>query len=218
MRFLKRRIILFVSLLCCCYFLLRFMTLLVLVKNRLGLHLNIDDSVNEEDALTTKASPSVMFVLREFEDFDHDIVKTIENVLSVCSFCGVVLVSDFPIYPPLKLPKSARHLILSPDISHKPVDFSSILKSYEYVSLIPDGARLSSFEQILDLIRMVKSVDSVGVVASVGSEGSSLTCHQVSVIRPLRHHNLIPRLITSTCRKSINLLTKACCFNMTSLR
>lgn len=126
--------------------------------------------------------PSIAVVIREFEEFDNDVGETAESVLRVCSSCGMFIVSDEAVYPPIVLPKQAQHIILSPGLRYKAPDVISILKIYKYILLLPDAARLSSSEQLLDLVRILESGDSVGIAAAVG--GKTINCQQVTLDVP----------------------------------
>lgn len=126
--------------------------------------------------------PSLVAVIREFEEFDNDVGETAESVLRVCPTCGMLVISENQVYPPIILPKQVQHIILSPGLMHKAPDVSAILSRYHYVLLLPDGTRLSSREQLLDLVRLLESGDNVGVSAAVG--GKSTNCQQVTLDAP----------------------------------
>ena len=126
--------------------------------------------------------PPISVVVREFETFDNDVSETCESVLRVCSSCGIFVVSDEPVYPPLQLPKQAKHVILSPFLSRKAPDVLKMLEKSVYTLFLPDGARLSSTEQLLDLVRLLDAGDSAGVVAGVG--GTAVNCQQIMLDVP----------------------------------
>ncbi|KAA0183372.1 hypothetical protein HAZT_HAZT005949 [Hyalella azteca] len=123
--------------------------------------------------------PSLIAVIREFESYDNDVVATAESVLRVCRSCGVAVVSDDIVYPPLNLAKQVHHFILKPGLTRHSPDVAKCLSDFKYVLLLPDSTRLSSTEQLLDMVRVLESGDTTGVAARIGS--GNVNCQQISL-------------------------------------
>lgn len=119
-------------------------------------------------------------IIIEFESFDNDVLGTALSVLSACEYkCKVFIVSEDIIYPPLEIPKGAKHIILKADILKSEPNMKSLLQLSKYILFLPDGARISSETQLKDQIHVLETGDFQVVALGIG--GSPLNCYQYSL-------------------------------------
>ena len=130
----------------------------------------------KKNSTQVKGLSSLVIIINEFEHFDNDVSDTSLAALSACRReCNVYIISDDLVYPPLNLPKGARHLILKSNLLKLSVNVKKILSSSKYILFLPDGARISSYTQIKDHIHLLEAGDTQVVALGVG--GPPLSCH-----------------------------------------
>lgn len=108
-------------------------------------------------------SPGVTVLLRDFEDFAHDLPGTSRSFSSLR--VPVVVAADAPLYPPVPLPAGVRTLILGRSPLLPPPKLELHIRT-RHVALIPDGARAAP--GILDSMVAALDADTRVVLAPVG--------------------------------------------------
>ncbi|XP_050713554.1 ribitol 5-phosphate transferase FKRP-like [Eriocheir sinensis] len=140
----------------------------------------------------------LVVILREFEDYDNDVADTAASVLVACrGRCRVLVASDDLVYPPLRLPPGATSLVLTPSLMRRRPSLAEHLAGSRHVLLLPDGARLSSAAQLLDLLGLLEAGDTRGVAVGVG--GAPLVCHRYTLDLPAWTLSVAPAPGSEAC-------------------
>lgn len=119
----------------------------------------------------------VTFILRSFEAFEHDIEETIKSVLTVFPNATIMVVSDYPVYPPILLNTTTtgtsdiKFINLKTDLSKSFKDRIPTLQvKSKYILFIPDSTRLSSRKLIDSLVKI--SEKEPGKIIAIPFKGS----------------------------------------------
>ncbi|NXU59680.1 FKRP protein, partial [Turnix velox] len=136
--------------------------------------------------------PGVTIILRDFEDFDNDVVGTARSFSSSSSSSSsspVVVISDSPPYPPLPFPEEGvRVVVLRRDLRFSPVlnDPRLFLRT-RHVAIVPDRTRnpgvVGLLEKLRDTVEQSGGATRVAVagVTEGGSPTFSLRCFHLHV-------------------------------------
>lgn len=125
----------------------------------------------------------VTFILRSFEAFDNDIGETIKSVQTVFPNATIMVVSDYPVYPPILLnttntgTSNIKFINLKTDLSTSFKDRIPTLQvKSKYILFIPDSTRLSSKTLIDELVNI--SEKEPGKIIAIPFKGS-VKCLQI---------------------------------------
>lgn len=138
---------------------------------------NIDQHQSNRDGVT--------FILRSFEAFEHDIEETIRSVQNVFPNATIMVVSDYPVYPPILLnttntgTSNIKFINLKTDLSKSFKDRIPTLQvKSKYILFIPDSTRLSSKKLIDNLVNI--SEKEPGKIIAIPFKGSKkVLCLQI---------------------------------------
>lgn len=133
--------------------------------------------------LTLENLPQRLTVLiRDFEDYDNKIIKTVENIEDTIGPVQILIVADNLPYPPLKLnPKGpARIVTLSSNLLN---NYSSScvtnIISTELVLVIPDAVTIPDWKVIKTALSVLKSKNTKAVAIKAGD--ARLSCSSLHV-------------------------------------
>ncbi|XP_074651803.1 ribitol 5-phosphate transferase FKRP-like [Tubulanus polymorphus] len=123
---------------------------------------------NQQRALSDRNSDSVTFIIREFEEFDNEVLSIISNIAATFPRDDILVVADKLPYPPIDLHlfKNVKVVVLKPDSPGLPL-FETRPENFIHKSnvvLVPDGVRIDTRENLKKLVRIMrdKFVDSFG--------------------------------------------------------
>ncbi|XP_051632752.1 LOW QUALITY PROTEIN: ribitol 5-phosphate transferase FKRP [Manacus candei] len=111
--------------------------------------------------------PGVTVLLRDFEDFDHDLAGTARSFAALP--VPVLVAADSPPYPPVPLPAGAALLPLRPQRPDRPPPpRPELAVRTRHVALVPDGARAvpGLLERMRDALEAEGGNGSARVVAA----------------------------------------------------
>lgn len=127
----------------------------------------------------------VTFILRSFEAFENDIEETIKSVKTVFPNATIMVVSDYPVYPPILLnttntgTSNIKFINLKTDLSKSFKDRNPTLQvKSKYILFIPDSTRLNSKTLIDNLVKI--SEKEPGKIIAIPFKGSNkVQCLQI---------------------------------------
>ncbi|NXP43505.1 FKRP protein, partial [Heliornis fulica] len=108
--------------------------------------------------------PGVTVLLRDFEDFENDLLGTARSFASLAG--PVMVVAETPPYPPLPLPPGVDLLLLHPEADQPPPHPELRIRT-RHVALIPDGTR--ALPGLLERMRKALEEDSTGATRMVAA-------------------------------------------------
>lgn len=140
------------------------------LKDDSGLE-NIHNKVKSDLSVSRKpelgrVQSEVTFVIRTFEQFDQDIVNTINSVLKIYPGVNILIITDNPFYPPISLnktnPGNIKFLTTKPCLTGSFRDRTPILHiETNYTFFIPDSTRINSKKLLEKLIDSISAKDGI---------------------------------------------------------
>lgn len=125
----------------------------------------------------------ISIIIREFEDFDNSLSKTVDSVQTTLGKVPVFIVADHLPYPPLMLEnkEGVKVVTLSSDLT-KNYSTSCPLHFFrsQYVFIIPDGVKIRDWKQVHDYVTFLHSKQDTRAVA-VPVANARLECEGLNV-------------------------------------
>ena len=118
----------------------------------------------------------ISFILIEFEFFENDLLETITSLCWLSPIISVIIVSQKPVYPPIRYPKNCRIKFIDNSFQTNKSLIESRIENHiksENVVIIPDNIRIDSKNSLYDLILNLKkfnSIERTALIVSIGSE------------------------------------------------
>lgn len=124
-------------------------------------------------------------ILRSFEAFEHDIEETVKSVQSVFPNATIMVVSDYPVYPPILFNttntglSNIKFINLKTDLSKSFKDRIPTLQvTSKYILFIPDSTRLTS-RKLMDKLVNISEKEQGKVVAIPFKGSKKVQCLQI---------------------------------------
>ncbi|EDO43590.1 predicted protein [Nematostella vectensis] len=137
--------------------------------------------VNSVKAFETQ----VTVLILEFEDFENDVVRTIQSILHVFPKIRVIVLAQHRPYPPLDFPDDNVKLVIqetSPE-QRQSVGRPESYISTPYVIFVPDGSRLKSPNIFLFMLSSLKESEKTNskIIAVPVENRFYVECHTLKV-------------------------------------
>ena len=142
--------------------------------------------IHEPDADVVIEPRAVTFVLREFEDFENNVLETLQRLNAQVPDTPIVVISDSLPYPPLKLPKTVESvnlvtLKIEPNVPLTESRPENLIKS-NFIIILPDGVRMLDSSSVIYMLDFYsKQRKNVRIVAWPIGSHSNLQCQSLSV-------------------------------------
>lgn len=132
----------------------------------------------------TEIAKFLTIIIREFEDFENNVLSTISHLQKLIKGINIIVISDRLPYPPLTKPRDLKNvkfvtLNLMLDRSAEEVSVRGLIKT-DYVLFVPDGVVISSLQEFYKfLIEFNTYYFTKAMVVKTGKQ--NLTCPEVVI-------------------------------------